>query len=57
MGALVAKIVFKSGKEQLPKKQLSFFDFKKRNIDGDIVDFRQYQGHVKCFIVVNVACK
>lgn len=57
MGSVIAKIVFKSGKEALPPTKQGFFDFKKRNIDGELVDFRQYAGRVKCFIVVNVACK
>lgn len=58
MGGLLSKAVFKSGKEALPKQQLtSFFEARKKNIDGEIIDFQQFRGRYKCFIVVNVACK
>ena len=57
MGSLISAAVFKTGREALTTKVPdSFFDFKIRNIDGDIVDFQTYKG-MKCILIVNVACK
>jgi hypothetical protein len=57
MGGLMSKLVFKKGSEGLTKEVPdSFFDFKVRNIDGNIVDFSTYKGN-KVIMVVNVACK
>lgn len=40
MGKLISTAVFKSGSEQLTTKvPESFFDFKVRNLDGQVVDF------------------
>jgi hypothetical protein len=58
MGGLVQKIIFKSGTEKLPiSKEVNFFSFKERDIDGNMVDFANLKGKFKLFIVVNVACK
>ena len=44
MGSLMSAAVFKSGREKLTTKVPdSFFDFKIRNIDGEIVDFNIYR--------------
>ena len=57
MGKLISKAVFKSGSENLTKEvPKSFFDFKIRSIDGNVVDFGSFKGN-KVFLVVNVACK
>lgn len=47
----------KSGSENLQDKQPeTFFDFKAKDIEGNVVDFSQYKGK-KAILVVNVACK
>lgn len=38
-------------------KEVNFFSFKERDIDGNMVDFANLKGKFKLFIVVNVACK
>ena len=53
----MSKLVFKSGSDTLTKEvPKSFFDFKIRNIDGNIVDFATYKDR-KLIMIVNVACK
>ena len=53
MGALVQK----SGSEHMKKEEsASFFDFKVKDIEGNLVNFRQFKGK-KAILVVNVACK
>ena len=57
MGSLVSKAVFKSGSETLSKDiPKSFFDFKMKDISGDVVAFEKFRGK-KVIMVVNVACK
>ena len=57
MGGLLAKAVMKSGTDKLTKEvPANFFDFKIRNIDGNVVDFSTYKDR-KLIMVVNVACK
>jgi hypothetical protein len=57
MGSLMAKLVFKSGSEGLPKQITpSFFDFKVRDIRGKEFSF-DYLKNKKLILVVNVACK
>ena len=57
MGSLISKAVFKSGSDKLTKEvPPSFFDFKIKSIDGNIVDFETYRDR-KLIMVVNVACK
>jgi hypothetical protein len=57
MGKLISTAVFKSGSESLKAKVPdSFFDFKIKNLDGKVIDFKDYKGK-KAFIIVNVACK
>lgn len=56
MGCLI-HLFSKTGQEHLTNElPESFFDFKVKNIDGDIIDFSTYKGS-KVIIVVNVACK
>lgn len=57
MGGLIAKLVFKSGKEQLkapPTK--GFFDFQIKDIRGKTIDFQSLRDR-RLIMVVNVACK
>jgi hypothetical protein len=56
MGCLI-HLFSKSGQEHLTNElPENFFDFKVKNIDGDIIDFSTYKGS-KVIMVVNVACK
>lgn len=53
----MSKLVFKSGSDKLTKEvPASFFDFKIRSIDGNVVDFATYKDR-KLIMIVNVACK
>ncbi len=57
MGGLIAKIVFKSGKEALKKTEnKGFFDFQINDIRGKLFDFKALRDK-KLIMVVNVACK
>ena len=57
MGGLISKAVFKKGNETLTREvPNSFFDFKVKDIDGNMVDFHKFEGR-KVIMVVNVACK
>jgi hypothetical protein len=57
MGGIMQKIVFKSGSDVLTKDvPNSFFDFKIKDIFGNVIDFNSFKGK-KVFIIVNVACK
>ena len=57
MGGFLAKLVFKSGKEELkPSVIKSFFDFKVKDIRGKDFDFQTLRDR-KLTMVVNVACK
>lgn len=57
MGGLLAKIIFKTGKEELkPTLGMSFFDFKIKDIRGKLLDFQTLRDK-KLIMVVNVACK
>jgi glutathione peroxidase len=48
-------LYFKSGREKLNKETLkSFYDFKMKDIDGNIVDFKTYRDR-KVIMIVNVA--
>ena len=57
MGGLLAKLIFKNGKETLkiPQGQ-SFFDFKVNDIQGKPYDMGQLRDK-KLVMVTNVACK
>jgi hypothetical protein len=60
MGSLITKIVEKTGNEKLATvypTETTFFDFRMKDIDGQTVDFKNFRGRAKCFIVVNVASK
>ena len=57
MGGLIAKAVMKTGADKLTKEvPPNFFDFKVKDIDGNVVDFAKYKDR-KLIMVVNVACK
>ena len=57
MGSLIGKAFFKSGTDKLTTHVPdNFFDFKVKDIDGNVVDFAQYKDR-KLIMVVNVACK
>ena len=57
MGGLISKAVFKSGSEALTNEvPKSFFEFKIKDIEGNVVDFERYR-EKKVIMVVNVACK
>ena len=58
MGSLAMKAVEKTGSDKLTRNaaNLGFFDFKVPDIDGKTVNFVDFQGKAKCFVVVNVAC-
>lgn len=57
MGGLLAKLVFKSGKEQLKAPPVKgFFDFQIKDIRGKMLDFQALRDR-KLIMVVNVACK
>ncbi len=50
-------LYFKSGREKLNKEiPESFYDFKMKDINGDMVQFKTFQDR-KVIMVVNVACK
>lgn len=57
MGGLAFKAVAKSGSEKLAPPVSNFFDFKVKNIKGETVNFSDFKGKTKCFMIVNVACK
>ena len=57
MGSLIGKAFFKSGTDKLTTQvPENFFDFKVKDIDGNVVDFAQFKDR-KLIMVVNVACK
>ena len=57
MGGFFAKLIFKSGKEQLKSPLVKgFFDFKVRDIRGNEFDFQNLRNR-KLIMVTNVACK
>lgn len=58
MGGFIQSIIFKDGSESLETKLVpeSFFDFKIKNLKGELVNFNSFRDK-KVFIVVNVACK
>ena len=57
MGAVAKALIHKSGSESLNnQKSESFFDFKVKDIFGNVVDFKKFKGK-KAILVVNVACK
>lgn len=47
---------FKSGKEKLKPLNQGFFDFKIKDITGQLIDFSTFKDK-KAIMVVNVACK
>jgi hypothetical protein len=50
-------VFFKKGGEKLKKDvSTTFYDFKMKDINGDMVDFKTYQDR-KVIMVVNVASK
>ena len=58
MGAVFKAIAYKSASEEVgnipvPK---SFFEFKIRDIQGEMVDFHSFKNK-KAILIVNVACK
>ena len=57
MGNVFYKLFSKKGQEKLTKKVPdNFFDFKMKDIDGDVVDFATFKDR-KLIMCVNVACK
>ena len=57
MGGLGYKLIAKTGSEKLTPSVTNFFDFKVKDIKGNMVSFADYKGKTKCFMIVNVACK
>mgnify|MGYP002141372009 FL=1 len=56
MGATIGKMFFfKSGKEKIAAPAQGFFDMKIPDIHGKMVDFNDFRGKYKAFIIVNVA--
>ena len=57
MGGVMAKLVFKSGKETLKTPDAkTLFDFQVKDIRGKVFDFQTLRDR-KLIMVVNVACK
>jgi hypothetical protein len=57
MGGLLAKLIFKSGKEQLNAPIVKgFFDFQVKDIKGNLFDFQTLRDR-RLTMVTNVACK
>ena len=57
MGCVAKALIHKSGSETLQNQEVeSFFDFKVKNIQGNVINFNMYRGK-KAILVVNVACK
>jgi hypothetical protein len=57
MGGAVQALVNKTGSESMKKDEpTSFFDFKVKDIEGNLVNFNIFRGK-KAILVVNVACK
>ncbi len=57
MGDLLSKIVFKSGQENVPEPPKDFFLIKMNDINGKEIDFADYRGKHRAFLIVNVASK
>lgn len=60
MGGFVPKMFHKKGSESFSHEKEepnSLFDFSVNDINGKLKQLKSYKGKVKCFIVVNVACK
>jgi hypothetical protein len=57
MGAVAKALIHKSGSETLQNQEVgSFFDFKVKDIQGNVINFNKYRGK-KAILIVNVACK
>jgi hypothetical protein len=53
----MGSVFFKKGGEKLKKDiPKSFYDFKMKDISGDMIDFKTYKDR-KVIMIVNVACK
>lgn len=52
----MGSVFFKSGKEKLQPLNQTFYDFKIKDITGQLVDFSTFRDR-KAIMVVNVACK
>jgi glutathione peroxidase len=57
MGGLLFKAISKTGSEKLTPSITNFFDFKMKDIKGNTVNFADFKGKTKLFMIVNVACK
>ena len=57
MGAVVAKIAFKSGSESIPRVPRKFDDIEVKDIDGRIIRVSELIEGKKAALVVNVATK
>ena len=57
MGAVVAKIVFKSGTDKLPNCERSLQDIEILDIDGNLVRMGDILADKKAVMFVNVATK
>ena len=55
MGAAIAKLVFKNGKEAVSSNHTSLFDIAAVNIDGQKAQLGTYCVDKKAILVVNVA--
>ena len=57
MDGVAKATIHKGGTESLAKEEASsFFDFKVKDIEGNLINFNSYKGK-KAILVVNVACK
>ena len=57
MGGVAEKLCFKSHNQKLNRETpANFFDFKIKDIDGNVIDFDRFRGK-KAIIIVNVASK
>lgn len=52
----MGSVFFKKGSEKLNSTAQNFFDFKVKDITGNVVDFSTFKNK-KAIMVVNVACK
>lgn len=57
MGDIVSKLVFKTSYENVPDPPPDFFSIKMKDIEGQIIDFKDFEDKFKCFLIVNVASR
>ena len=57
MGSIISKLVFKKKYESALNIPKDFFSLSYPDIDGKLVNFSDYKGKTKCYLISNVASK